>query len=89
LQSSPQQTRLVVLEATGIVEIDFTAAQLLSDTIRACRAAGADFTVARLESARAQDTLERSGIMPLLAADRLFHSVEEAIRAWQGRAGRK
>ena len=86
LQSSPQQTRLVVLEATGIVEIDFTAAQILSDTIRACRVAGADFTIARLESARAQDALERSGIMQLLRAGRLFHSVEEAIRAWRAEA---
>jgi MFS superfamily sulfate permease-like transporter len=86
LQSSPQQTRLVVLEATGIVEIDFTAGQILSDTIRACRAAGADFAIARLESNRAQEALERSGVMQLLAADRLFHSVEEAIRAWRGRA---
>ena len=86
LQSPPQQARLVVLEATGIVEIDFTAGQILSDTVRACRAAGADFAIARLESNRAQEALERSGIMQLLAADRLFHSVEEAIRAWRGRA---
>lgn len=84
LQSLPQQPRLVVLEATGIVEIDFTATQILSDTIHACRAAGADFTIARLESIRAEHALERSGIMPLLAAGRLFYSVEEAIRAWRG-----
>jgi MFS superfamily sulfate permease-like transporter len=89
LQSPPQQTRLIVLEATGIVEIDFTAAQILNDTIRACRAAGADFTIARLESIRAEEALERSGIMQLLAADRLFHSVEEAIRAWRGQSRAK
>jgi MFS superfamily sulfate permease-like transporter len=89
LQSRPQQTRLIVLEATGIVEIDFTAAQILNDTIRACRAAGADFIIARLESIRAQEALERSGIMQLLAADRLFHSVEEAIRAWRGQSRAK
>jgi sulfate permease, SulP family len=86
LQSLPQQARLIVLEATGIVEIDFTASQILSDTIHACRAAGADFTIARLESIRAEHALERSGIMPLLAAGRLFHSVEEAIRAWRGQS---
>jgi sulfate permease, SulP family len=89
LQSPPQRTRLVVLEATGIVEIDFTATQILSDTIRACRAAGADFTIARLESTRAQDALERSGIMQLLAAGRLFHSAEEAIRTWRGQSRAK
>jgi sulfate permease, SulP family len=86
LQSLPQEARLVVLEATGIVEIDFTATQILSDTIRVCRAAGADFTVARLESIRAKEALDRSGIITLLAAGRLFHSVEEAIRAWRGQS---
>src|SRR4029077_13855352 len=49
LQASPQKARLMVLEATGIVEIDFTAAQILSDIIRACRSAGVDFAIARLE----------------------------------------
>jgi sulfate permease, SulP family len=86
LQSSPQRARLIVLEATGIVEIDFTAAQILSDTIRASRSAGVDFAIARLESIRAQDAIERFGIEELLAAGRLFHSVEEAIRAWRSGA---
>jgi MFS superfamily sulfate permease-like transporter len=94
LQSTPQQpgfqkTELIVLEATGIVEIDFTAAQVLSDTIRACRAEGADFAIARLESSRAQDVIERSGIGQQLGANREFHSVEEAIRAWRGAVASK
>jgi MFS superfamily sulfate permease-like transporter len=87
LQNSSQPPRLIVLEATGIVEIDFTAAQILSDTIRACRAAGADFAIARLESGRAQAAIERFGIEPLLAKGRLFYSVEEAIHACRGKAG--
>jgi SulP family sulfate permease len=87
LQSSPRQARLIVLEATGIVEIDFTAAQILGAVIRACRAAGVDFAIARLESIRAQDAIERFGIKELLAADHLFQSVEEAIRALRGEAG--
>jgi SulP family sulfate permease len=84
LQSATQKTRLIVLEATGIVEIDFTAAQILSDIIRTCRAAGVDFAIARLESVRAQDAIARFGIAPLLGTDHLFHSVEEAIRSGRG-----
>ena len=76
-----------MLEATGIVEIDFTAAQILSDTIRACHVAGVDFAIARLESARAQDAIERFGIKQLLGSDHLFQSVEEAIRARRAKAG--
>jgi sulfate permease, SulP family len=79
LKSSPQKVRLVVLEATGIVEIDFTAAQVLTDVIRQCHAEGVDFAIARLESDRAQAALSRFGIDTLLGPDHLFRSVEEAI----------
>jgi sulfate permease, SulP family len=81
VQSSAQRPRLIVLEATGIVEIDFTAAQVLSDTINACRSLGTGFAIARLESARAQQAIEKFGIDTLIEKGRPFHSVEEAIRA--------
>jgi SulP family sulfate permease len=81
LKSAPQKTRLLVLEATGIVEIDFTAAQVLTDLIRRCHADGVDFAIARLESVRAQDAMTRFGIDELLGPDHLFQSVEEAIKA--------
>ena len=80
LKSAPAKVRLLVLEATGIVEIDFTAAQVLTDIIRQCHADGVDFAVARLESLRAQDAIARFGIEALLGADHQFHSVEEAVR---------
>jgi MFS superfamily sulfate permease-like transporter len=80
LTASPQSVRLLVLEATGIVEIDFTAAQVLADLIRRCHIDGVDFALARLESVRAQEAVVRFGIDKLLGADCQFHSVEEAIR---------
>jgi MFS superfamily sulfate permease-like transporter len=86
LQSAPQKARLLVLEATGIVEIDFTAAQILRDLIRKCHADGVDFAIARLESIRAQEAMARLGINELLGPDRQFHSVQEAIRALSGEA---
>src|ERR1700733_11974600 len=81
LKSSAQKPRLLVLEATGIVEIDFTAAQVLTDLIRRCHADGLDFAIARLESVRALDAMTRFGICELLGADHLFQSVDEAIKA--------
>jgi SulP family sulfate permease len=86
VQSSTTPLRLIVLEATGIVEIDFTAAQILSDTINACRASGIGFAMARLESTRARQAVERFGIDALLEGHRQFQSVEEAIRACRGEA---
>jgi sulfate permease, SulP family len=84
LRSSAQPLRLIVLEATGIVEIDFTAAQILSDTINACRAEGVSFAIARLESDRAQQAIAKFGIDELIETKRQFHSVEEAIRTCCG-----
>jgi sulfate permease, SulP family len=81
LKSSSPKVQRLVLEATGIVEIDFTAAQVLAEIIRQCHAEGIDFAIARLESPRAQDALARFGINQLLGPDHQFRSVEEAIRA--------
>jgi len=86
VRSSGGPPRLIVLEATGIVEIDFTAAQILSDTIKACRESGTGFAIARLESTRAREAIERFGIDALLEGRRQFRSVEEAIEAYRGAA---
>jgi MFS superfamily sulfate permease-like transporter len=73
--------RLLVLEASGMLEIDFTAAQELRDLFRESRTQGVTVAVARLESLRAQDAFERFGLFDVLPRDRLFRSVEEAVRA--------
>lgn len=71
---------LVVLEASGIADIDFTAAQALIAVIAYCRASGIRFAIARLESVRAHTALNRFGILAELGPDHLFHSVDEAVR---------
>jgi SulP family sulfate permease len=75
------QTRLFVLEASSIVEIDFTAADILREVIARARGAGMDFAVARLESVRAQAAFDRFGITELLGENHIVRSVEAAIRA--------
>jgi MFS superfamily sulfate permease-like transporter len=81
LRASPEKVRVLVLESTGIVEIDYTAARALYDLIVECHAQGVLFAMARLESVRAQQALTRFHIHDVLQPDRLFRSVEEAIRA--------
>jgi len=73
--------KLVVLESSSIVEIDYTAARVLSETIDECRSKGVDFAISRLESVRAQEALENFGVARQLGAERFFHSVDEATRA--------
>jgi MFS superfamily sulfate permease-like transporter len=76
-----ESTRLVVLEAGSIVEIDFTAAQVLKDVIEKCHEHRMDFAIARLESVRARQALERFGVIELLGNQSLFRSVDDAVKA--------
>jgi sulfate permease, SulP family len=88
LRSSDPPARLLALEATGIVEIDFTAAQILKALIRECHDQGVAFAIARLESIRAQEAIVRFHIDEVLGPNSMFHSVEEAIRARTSETGR-
>ncbi|VIO76136.1 putative sulfate transporter [Bradyrhizobium ivorense] len=75
---------LVVIEASGLIEIDFTAAQELRGLFRECREQGVTVAVARLESARAHAAFERFKLYEVLPNDRIFRSVDEAVRALGG-----
>ena len=75
-----EKPKLLVIEASGMVEIDFTAAQVLIDLFKACREQGVTVALARLESVRAQDAFERFAIYQALPRDHVFHSVDEAVR---------
>ncbi|TIQ35857.1 MAG: SulP family inorganic anion transporter [Mesorhizobium sp.] len=81
IDARSDEVKLVVLEASNIVEIDYTAAQALIDTIRHCRDKGAVFAIARMESLRGQAALNRFGIADLVGTQRIFHSVDAAIKA--------
>ena len=84
VQSMP--AKLIVLEANGISQIDFTAAATLREIIREYRVSGVDFAIARLESVRAQEALRRFGLEDVLGQNHVFRSVEVAIRTLAGDA---
>lgn len=71
----------VVFEASSIIDIDYTAAQTLREVIAYCRDAGTTFSIARLESVRAQTALARFGIAAMLGPDGIYRSVDAAVRA--------
>jgi MFS superfamily sulfate permease-like transporter len=80
LESPQGAPKLVVLESSGIVEIDFTAAEILNEVIDEAHARHIDFAVARLESVRAEAAFKRFGVIEHLGEGRVFRSVDEAIR---------
>jgi sulfate permease, SulP family len=73
------EVRLTILEAAGMIEIDFTGAQALGRVATACREAGVTFAVARLESVAAQDAFMRLGLRHLIGPERFYESVAEAV----------
>jgi sulfate permease, SulP family len=81
LETRPADARLFVLEASSLVEIDYTASTVLAGVITEARKLGVDFAVARLESVRAQDAFDRLGLSALLGPDHIFHTVAEAVAA--------
>jgi sulfate permease, SulP family len=72
---------LIVFEASGVAEIDFTAARTLLDVIERCRDAHVRFAIARLTSPRAQRALRRFGVADALGPDGFYYSVDAAVRA--------
>lgn len=85
LKASPKP-RLLILEASGILELDFTAAQALLDLIGECEKQDVMLAIARLESTRAQDAFERFAIYDRLPRNHTFRSVDEAIRSLGSKA---
>ncbi len=79
--ASPGEVRLAILEAAGLVEIDYTGARAIQKVVQACRGAGVTFAVARLESIAAQTAFESLGLRDLVGADHIFDSVAAADAA--------
>jgi sulfate permease, SulP family len=77
--------RLVVIEANGMIDIDFTGSHILQQNILELRRRKIDVAIARLESGRAQHTAARTGLIAALGADHIFRSVDDAIRAARAR----
>ncbi|MDR0780427.1 MAG: SulP family inorganic anion transporter [Pseudomonadales bacterium] len=73
--------RLLVLEASGIIEVDFTAAQILKALAGYLQSQGVTFAVARLEALRAQRDFERFGVSEAIGTAYFFRSVAEAVAA--------
>jgi sulfate permease, SulP family len=71
--------KLLVLEATGIIDIDYTGAQAFKAVVEHCHEAGAAFAVARLEAVDAHHALRTLGLRDLVGDDHIFPSVEEAV----------
>jgi sulfate permease, SulP family len=81
IDAMAEPCRLVVIEAHGVIDIDFTGSQMLQRVITELRQRRIGVALARLESERAQRAVARTGLLAVLGPDCVFRSVENAIRA--------
>jgi len=81
IEAASDPVRAVVLEGSGVIDVDYTGARLLSAAIAKLRARGVIVAVARLSDARAQAAAKRTGLVAAVGADRMFKSVHEALGA--------
>lgn len=73
--------KLLVIEGNGIIDFDYTGSRILAQTITGLQAQGIVVAIARLSDGRAQAQARRTGLIDALGRDRVFMSVEEAVRA--------
>jgi MFS superfamily sulfate permease-like transporter len=86
LAAQPGGVRVLVIEASGIIEVDFTAAEILRDLIAKLRGEGVQIAIARLSSAEGRSDFDRFGLTQALGENRVFQSVAEAVAAMTGQA---
>ena len=80
MERAATPVRLVVIEASGMIDIDYTGAEMLIRLIAFLRERGIDVALARLSAERAAAQAQRTGLLDAFGRDRVFRSVEDAIR---------
>ena len=75
-----QPVKLLVIEASSMIDIDYTGSQMLQLAIVELRAKGIAIAVARLSGGQAQRQASHSGLLAAINADHVFLSVEDAVR---------
>jgi MFS superfamily sulfate permease-like transporter len=81
------EVRVLVLDAIGMSDIDFTGTQALRRVIAACERGHIAFGVARAGD-RARESLRRSGLEARIGEERFYPAVDAAVTALAGPSAR-
>jgi SulP family sulfate permease len=80
IAKAPVPVKLLVIEASGMTDIDYTGSQILQQTISELRSRSIEVAIARLSDKRAEVEASRTGLTAAVGPERVFKSVEEAVR---------
>jgi MFS superfamily sulfate permease-like transporter len=79
--------RMVVLEASGVTDIDYTGATMMRHLVEALRDKGIQVALARLSAERAYEQAVRTGLLEAFGPKRVFRTVEDAVRSFKASSG--
>jgi SulP family sulfate permease len=82
-----ETTHTLVLDANGVSDIDFTGARALGALVTELKGKGVTMAMARASHLVHHD-LKHGGILATIGADRLFDSVEDAVKTLAPGAGK-
>jgi MFS superfamily sulfate permease-like transporter len=79
--------RMVVIEASGVTDIDYTGATMVRQLVETLREKGIQVALARLSAERAYEQAVRTGMLEAFGPKRVFRSVEDAVRSFKASSG--
>jgi SulP family sulfate permease len=83
---APGTTKIVVLDAIGMTDVDFTGSRALGRVLDAAARKEIAFGVARAGE-HLRETLQRSGLLERIGEERFFSTVNEAVTSLAGGPG--
>jgi sulfate permease, SulP family len=81
IANAGERIKVVVVEGSGVIDIDYTGAQVFKSAVRRLRERGIAVGLARLSEERAQGAARRTGLLAEIGEDHVFKSAEEAVDA--------
>ncbi len=79
LAAAPEPVRVLVIEGSGVIDVDYSGAQTLSKEIAKLKERGITVAIARLADERARAAASRTGLLAAIGPGREFKSVHEAL----------
>lgn len=87
VEQSRTGVRLVVIEASGVTDIDYTGADVLRQAVGTLRARGIQVALARLSAERACQHAARTGLLEAFGTEQVFRSAEDAVQSFKASGG--
>ena len=81
LAAAPQPVRILVLEGSGVIDVDYTGAGAFGKAIAQLQARGITVAIARLADGHARAAALQTGLLAAIGPGREFKSVHEALEA--------